>query len=50
MFNFVRLLDPSIDSSFGSLVYYVVNGTFDLCMLHFFINWIFSVLNDIFKK
>lgn len=50
MFNFARLLDPSTESSFGSLVYFVFQGSVSLCLLHFFINWLFSVLNDIFNR
>lgn len=50
MFNFARLLDQSIDSSFGSLVYFIFQGSTTLCLLHFFINWFFSVLDDIFNR
>lgn len=50
MFGFSRLLDSSIDSSFGNLVYFICQGTTTLCLTHFFVNWVFSVLNDIFKR
>lgn len=50
MFNFAYLLDPTIDSSFGFLVYLLFEGGAGVCLLHFFINWIFSVLSDIFNR